>query len=815
MPITPRTVEFAEPNFWFFDHASGGPADGLVAPDQRVFPRLDLRNVGIDDANDVRVTLSTDDPDIAILTSGYWRPTWPAGATETAVSVITIAPDAEPHDVALVARVTAAHGGAWEFNVGFPIGPPRVDIAYRSSWLFDPEPGGNRDMKANPGERVLPRVRLTNWGPSAARNVRASLTTDDPAVTVIHGETTHARWEPWTGMTLNAYTIDIAPDAVPHDVTATVSVSADSGGPWQFTFVFPIVDRPVAFAQRNAWVFDPTPGGDKDGRMEAGERLFPRIRLRNTGIEEGRNVTVRLTTPDRYATVVTGEVYHETWPAGEARNNDGFVVDINRLAEPHDVEFTVTVEADGGVSEAFQYTFPIVSPPVQVVGQNMWLYDPKGRDGIILPGEPVWPRLRLRNIGSEPATGLRATLIATDDDITVKVSDAIWGVLAPGNVWDVKTLRLRVDAAATPHDSAVAIVVAADNGGPWRFEIPMALSSESGLRLTSVEFDDSGPGGNDDGQVNAGEAAALHINVANDKTRNLSNVRVTAAVDDPDMTVTGVVDPVADWRAGSKWPRPFSFMTNVAVDAAPHDVDVAVTITADDADPIYRTVPLSITSLPPDFALRNAWVWDPAPGADGDGEVNPGERVFPRVRLKNVGLGAGRSVSASLVILDSDVEVISGFVTHDSWPAGEARNNNGLVLDISPNATPHEVHAVLSVSAEDVDPRQFSFTFPIVAAQVATTALLANFPNPFNPETWIPFDLSEAADVTVTVYDARGMVIRRLDLGRLAPGPYRDRRAAAYWDGRNDVGEPVTSGAYVYELRAGAHRDMRRMIVRK
>ena len=167
------------------------------------------------------------------------------------------------------------------------------------------------------------------------------------------------------------------------------------------------------------------------------------------------------------------------------------------------------------------------------------------------------------------------------------------------------------------------------------------------------------------------------------------------------------------------------------------------------------------------------------------------------------------------MVLDPDVDIVSGFVTHDSWPVGEARNNNGLVLDISPDATPHDVTVVLSVVADDAGPWGFSFTMPIVAAQVETTALLANFPNPFNPETWIPFDLSEAAEVTVTVYDARGMLVRRLDLGRLPSGVYRGRSTAAYWDGRNDIGEQVSSGAYIYELRAGAHREMRRMIVRK
>ena len=97
----------------------------------------------------------------------------------------------------------------------------------------------------------------------------------------------------------------------------------------------------------------------------------------------------------------------------------------------------------------------------------------------------------------------------------------------------------------------------------------------------------------------------------------------------------------------------------------------------------------------------------------------------------------------------------------------------------------------------------------------ATTALLPNYPNPFNPETWIPFDLSEDADVTVRIYDVQGRQVRGLTLGRLNVGMYQSRERAAYWDGRNDIGEAVASWVYVYELRAGDAVQRRRMVIRK
>jgi hypothetical protein len=95
------------------------------------------------------------------------------------------------------------------------------------------------------------------------------------------------------------------------------------------------------------------------------------------------------------------------------------------------------------------------------------------------------------------------------------------------------------------------------------------------------------------------------------------------------------------------------------------------------------------------------------------------------------------------------------------------------------------------------------------------TALLPNYPNPFNPETWIPFELSEDADVVVTIYDLEGALIRTLRLGEKTVGRYHGRDRAAYWDGANEQGEAVASGVYVYELRAGDYREMRRMVIRK
>ena len=101
------------------------------------------------------------------------------------------------------------------------------------------------------------------------------------------------------------------------------------------------------------------------------------------------------------------------------------------------------------------------------------------------------------------------------------------------------------------------------------------------------------------------------------------------------------------------------------------------------------------------------------------------------------------------------------------------------------------------------------------------TALLRNYPNPFNPETWIPYQLAESAEVTLTIYDMNGEMVRRLAVGSQAAGMYRSRSRAVYWDGRNQLGESVASGLYFYtltlrsETRADDFTATRRMLILK
>ena len=103
----------------------------------------------------------------------------------------------------------------------------------------------------------------------------------------------------------------------------------------------------------------------------------------------------------------------------------------------------------------------------------------------------------------------------------------------------------------------------------------------------------------------------------------------------------------------------------------------------------------------------------------------------------------------------------------------------------------------------------------VILGEVKRNQLLQNFPNPFNPETWIPFRLTTESRVTIHIYNATGQSVRRLSLGTMLAGDYSSQAQAVYWDGRNQVGEPVSSGVYLYTIHAGDFSATRKMLIRK
>ena len=142
----------------------------------------------------------------------------------------------------------------------------------------------------------------------------------------------------------------------------------------------------------------------------------------------------------------------------------------------------------------------------------------------------------------------------------------------------------------------------------------------------------------------------------------------------------------------------------------------------------------------------------------------------------------------------------------------------GDILEISAES-PHPFIGVkpleYRVTAEDVKRSRIQLPVLDIYEILAEKALLLNYPNPFNPETWIPYRLAEDAFVTLTIYDGRGQVIRTLDIGHQIAASYESRSKAIYWDGTNEIGEQVGSGVYFYHLSAGDFSATRKMLILK
>ena len=120
-----------------------------------------------------------------------------------------------------------------------------------------------------------------------------------------------------------------------------------------------------------------------------------------------------------------------------------------------------------------------------------------------------------------------------------------------------------------------------------------------------------------------------------------------------------------------------------------------------------------------------------------------------------------------------------------------------------------------TVATTDIRNAFLSLQLRVGDVQPQDTLLAQNFPNPFNPETWIPYQLSQATEVKIDIYNVSGHLIRSLDVGWQPVGSYMTPSSAAYWDGKNAVGERVASGIYFYTLQTSDFAATRRMVILK
>ena len=225
----------------------------------------------------------------------------------------------------------------------------------------------------------------------------------------------------------------------------------------------------------------------------------------------------------------------------------------------------------------------------------------------------------------------------------------------------------------------------------------------------------------------------------------------------------------------------------------------------------------SIPSIPPEYIITvegevpTRLAWD----VNQDGQVN----IFDLLQVAQ-SFGADVSVnSESDVNGDGTINILDLLAVAQNFSESTTSAPSAVA---SGELTPAMIQAWIK-QAQLEDDGSIAFRQGIANLQKLLetitvpkkTILLANYPNPFNPETWIPYHLAKPADVTLTIYAANGSVVRTLALGQQAAGIYQGRGRAAYWDGKNEIGESAASGIYFYTFTAGDFTATRKMLLMK
>ena len=188
------------------------------------------------------------------------------------------------------------------------------------------------------------------------------------------------------------------------------------------------------------------------------------------------------------------------------------------------------------------------------------------------------------------------------------------------------------------------------------------------------------------------------------------------------------------------------------------------------------------------------------------GAIGQSGAAITHTRTDVDGSGAVDVTDLILVIANLDDDVAAPAIALDV-----------KALDIDFDRVQEQVEALLSSGDRSVAAQRalLYLRHLLASARPSETVLLANYPNPFNPETWIPYHLASATDVHINIYDAQGRLVRALVLGHQTAGYYTSRSRAAYWDGRNAFGEQVASGIYFYQLQTDEMSSMRKMVILK
>ena len=448
-------------------------------------------------------------------------------------------------------------------------------------------------------------------------------------------------------------------------------------------------------------------------------------------------------------------------------------------------------------------------------GVSLEQWNDGNSNGIAEVGEQVSFTVRLRNVGDVKAINVTGVLSGDDNSTQsiivegeVEYGDIGVGELVP-NPYSVaaedmeRHFKFRIPSFLTTHDATFTLTVTADNGGPWTIDdITVSIINPSGI---GIEFPEDlitqeafGP-----------ETTYFILTAKYPELTGVSDVDI----DYEECTITIHIP---------KYTEPFIFPIKTRKEREQQQViDVIANVTiliGSLTFPILGT----LVGLLEVLVQLDEWWADrdmldlkiELPQVQASEPGRPTQEVEFVVLLKNEISSLG----------SLDITITQKYRRGDSSETYEVKEPRTWIFDAgwaAPAAQPltfsdYPPFQLLPLEVQRYFRHQFSEFETAEAWRIPDeTAMEQNYPNPFNPETWIPYQLSEPAEVKLTIYAANGTVVRTLALGHQPAGLYQSRSRAAYWDGRNELGTQVTSGIYFYTFTADDFSATRKMVVAK
>ena len=418
----------------------------------------------------------------------------------------------------------------------------------------------------------------------------------------------------------------------------------------------------------------------------------------------------------------------------------------------------------------------------------------------------------------DPHAGvLKRTLIEHSGGVGSVVFSPDGSLLASGGadhtirLWDTNTWQ--VERTLTGHTNVVDVVAISPNG-----QILASGSRDKTVWLWDIHT----------GQLNR------------TLTGHTNNVSRLAFSPDGQTLASGTDDGVRLWDTGTGvqkqmltpntgWLRPMAFSPDGGtLIIGGYGISVWDTETGQYKKPLIEDIgdAISVVFSPDGQMLasgsadKKVRLWDFTPSdkmngdINGDGNVDVLDLIAVTSDFGNTGANMATDVNGDGVVDMLDLVLVAGsFDGTAAAPSAQVKAPETL--------TAVEVRQWLT-EARALDNRDSIMQRGIMVLErllvfltPTETVLLANYPNPFNPETWIPYRLADDGFVTLTIYDGKGEVVRSLDVGHRIAAVYERRSKAIYWDGRNNVGQTVSSGVYFYHLSAGDYSQTRKMMILK